>query len=44
MRQREPDKNQRPSEDLEDIEIVRNLLELRSRLGAKNPSMENDQD
>ena len=44
MRRAEPNKKQLFSEDLEDIETVRNLLELRSRLENKQASMENDQD
>jgi hypothetical protein len=41
MRPDEDDQNSATKEDLDDICILRNLLELQSRLRAKTDSMEN---
>ena len=44
MRPEENDQNSTDKEDLGDIRILKNLLELQSRLSAKTDSMENESD
>ncbi len=44
MRNGKADQDSEQSEDLEDIEIVKNLLELQSSLKAKTRSLENERD
>jgi len=44
MRPEENDQSSTDNEDLGDIRILKNLLELQSRLGPKTDSMENESD
>jgi len=44
MRPDENDRGSNDNEDLGDIRILKNLLELQSRLRAKTDSMENESD
>lgn len=44
MRPEENDQSSTENEDLGDIRILKNLLELQSRLRAKTDSMENESD
>jgi len=44
MRSNEEAENSPQSDDLEDIETVKNLLELQSRLKTKTQSLENERD
>lgn len=44
MRPDENDQSSTDNEDLGDIRILKNLLELQSRLRAKTDSMENESD
>ncbi len=44
MRTGESEQDRGPPEDLEDIEIVKKLLELQSHLRQKTGSLENERD